>query len=159
MKHSKFTIDASSLIKVFRKEMPYYKGHFKTLWLNIYKMIKSEEIISHIEVYKEIMDGDGDDELSKWTKDHKNIFKDYNMPDESDFIKNIGKKFEKFLHQEKMKPYHADPWIVAQAKINNLIVITEESKVRPQGIPNVCRNFKVESIELFDLIKKNNWIF
>lgn len=151
-----YTIDMDSLVVMFRDEGVYSKKYFG-LWNKVSELISKGEIISHIEVFQEITDGNAD-ELSIWSKSNKKIFKDYDLKNETEIIEKIAAKFPNFIQQKKQK-HNADPWIVAQAKFNNLIIITQES---PQGInkiPNVAKNFGVDTVDLFGLIKKNNWNF
>jgi len=154
----KYNIDLDSLVKIFRDEGVYTKKHFKTLWENLSDLCNKGVVISHIEVFKEIKDGHKD-ELYHWAKTNKHIFKDYNLPEEALKIQEIGKKFPFFVHQKKEKTAHADPWLVAQAMINDIAVITEESKTGGQKTPKVCSEFNVECLSLIELIRKNNWIF
>lgn len=153
----KYTIDMDSLVYMFRDDGRYTKKHFKTLWDNVSSLINNGIIISHIEVFKEIEDGYKDD-LFVWAKANKNIFRDYNVPDESTKINKIGDKFSSFTIQNKDKPNHADPWLVAQAMINNLTIITEEKGMGERKIPRVCDEFNVKCIDLVGLIKQNGWV-
>lgn len=52
----------------------------------------------------------------------------------------------------------ADGWLVAYAKRNNLVVVTQEefsphAKARVL-IPNLCREFKVEYVNTFDMLRE-----
>ena len=158
----KYTMDLDSFVKIFRDEGAYTKKHFRTLSDKVSNLLIGGIIISHIEVFKEIEDGYKEsgrkDELYEWAKSNKNIFKDYNLPDETFKIKEVGDKFPMFTYQNKEKPNHADPWLVAQAMINNLTLITEEKKMGNSGIPKICIDFKVRYIDLFGLIKENGWV-
>jgi len=157
MHKPKYTIDLDSLVKLFRDDSVYSKKHFKTLWEKISNLIDNGVIISHADVLEEIKDGYKDD-LYHWAHINKNIFQSYNIPHESAIISNIGDKFPTFLTQNKEKPNNADPWLVAQAIISDLIIITEEKRMRERSLPRVCLEYKVKHIDVFGLIKENNWI-
>ncbi len=152
----KYTIDLDSLVKLFREEGTYTKKHFKTLWNNIEGLIKDGVIISHAEVLEEIKDG-GKDELRDWAMKNKGIFKNYDLAKEPPVISTIGEKFPSFLTQNKEKPNNADPWLVAQAMLSGLTLITEEKRMRDMCIPKVCLHFNVRYIDIFGLIRENNW--
>jgi hypothetical protein len=66
----------------------------------------------------------------------------------------------------KPAPYHADPWLVAQAKCQRLTIISEEkftntSVVAHYKLPNVCRDplFDVPCLDLLGLVKQQGWKF
>ncbi len=156
---TKYTIDADSLITLFRDDERYPKKHFTSLWDNIYKMMKAGEMVSHIEVYEEIKNGG--DELSKWAKVNKEIFVKYDLPAEQEIISKISEdeELEFIIHHKKQKPAHADPWLIAQAKVNGLILITEENPTSNKRIPYVCRKIGVKSMCVLDLLIEQNWKF
>ena len=153
-----YVIDTCSLNEFLQGDRKYPKDIFKTLWEKIYPMILSGEIISHEEVRLEIQDG-GIKECVDWINelDHKKMFKSYEYQEEGKIISQIGAKYPVFLHQKKLKPFHADPWLVAQAKNRKLIIITEENYDKGK-IPDVCKFMGVECINVLGLIKKNSWV-
>ena len=65
-----YCIDASTLFNL----KGYPKDVFPTIWKKIEAMIKNEQLISHVEVYKETQRGQ--DEISHWCTKHKRMFKD-----------------------------------------------------------------------------------
>lgn len=158
---TKYTIDTSSLLAMMNAGEKYSKEVFKKLWNDFQKLCDSEKLISHIEVYKEIHNG-GIVEQIKWIKANKHVFKQYNLPEEENAIRQIGAKgghFVSFLQQEKAKSVHADPWLVAQAKVENLTVINEEAINSPKKIPHVCTAMGVKSINILGLIKEEGWCY
>ncbi|MBI3685111.1 DUF4411 family protein, partial [Candidatus Azambacteria bacterium] len=97
-----------------------------------------------------------------WTKSYKRIFQKYNLPNEENIIRDIGSRggnFVSFLQQQKSKSVHADPWLVAQAKVENLILITEEVVNSPKKIPQVCTAMGVKSIGILGLIQEEGWSY
>ncbi|MCA9370493.1 MAG: DUF4411 family protein [Candidatus Peregrinibacteria bacterium] len=150
-----YTIDLSSLLKLFKESEAYYKGNFPSLWNKIEEAILEGEIISHIQVYDEIMQFNGDkDELMIWAKENKHLFRDYNLPEESDFIRIIGEKYPQFLSQGKHTIAHADPWLVAQARHQKLTVICDEGKTKHNSLHVVCREYKIPSLDILGLMKQ-----
>ncbi|HWP30685.1 MAG TPA: DUF4411 family protein [Fimbriimonadales bacterium] len=156
----KYTIDTSAILTLMNPGEKYDKEIFKILWQDVCNLCKVGKIISHIEVKKEIEEK-GTKEQVLWARRYKSIFQDYDLPDESDIIRKIGAMgpdFVKFLQQGKQKPTHADPWLVAQAKLNNLILINEESP-RKSSIPFVCQKIGVRSIDLLGLMREEGWVY
>lgn len=152
----KYTIDTCSLASFFRENGFYNKDNFRTLWLKIEKMLFDKIIISHIEVLNEIKEGDKNDSLLVWAKDNDDIFNDYDLSNEPQIIKQIGNISTKFISQGKEK-LNADPWLIAQAKVNNLTVITQETKGETT-IPTICKKMGVQCLDVIGLIKQENII-
>ncbi|MHA2611536.1 MAG: DUF4411 family protein [bacterium JZ-2024 1] len=159
----KYCIDTSSLIEMKDK---YPRDIFRGVWQNIEKLCKDRRIISPIEVLKEIEQVD--DELKKWARKMKKIFIKPNE-EQSEKLKEILKSYPSLAKFEKEGP-NADPWIIALAiqkaveaqKIlfsDEYIVVTEESKNKPNKIPSVCRNYGIECITLIELFRKEGWKF
>jgi hypothetical protein len=162
-----YTIDLDALANLFRKDHKYYKGRFVKLWKDIENLFISGKMISHEEVLREIKGNNGDkDELYLWSVINKEYFLPDYDPSEQAVIGEISILSEKFLNSKTKSP-HADPWIIAQAKIKKLTVVTEEvgkgSNVNPNnyGIPDICArlNPKVNFINLRKLIDIENWIY
>lgn len=152
----KYTIDTSALLTLMNEGEKYEKKVFKNLWNDFCKLCKDGIIVSHIEVFKEIKNG-GMKEHIEWAKANENIFQYYNLNGEVEVIREIGKMdagFVKFLEQGKQKSVHADPWVVAQAKVEGLIVIIEERQNKNYRIPHVCRTLGVRSIDILGLVKE-----
>ncbi|HXF44090.1 MAG TPA: DUF4411 family protein [Candidatus Paceibacterota bacterium] len=156
----KYTIDTSALLALMNPGEKYEKETFKRLWNDFCALCDSGKIVSHIEVQKEIKDGGVKDQIV-WAKQYKFIFQKYDLPAEGRVIQDIGSKgtdFVKFLEQGKQKSTHADPWLVAQAKLNNLILISEESP-KKSSIPIVCQNMGVKHVNLLGLMREENWTY
>ena len=100
------------------------------------------------------------DELSDWVKERKAHF--YNEADDetqtifADIAQHLANggynaaNLDDFLGG-------ADPWLIAKAKSIGATVVTHESLVsadsRKVKIPNVCRDFAVEFIGTFELLR------
>lgn len=162
-----YTIDLDALANLFRKAHKYYRGRFIKLWENIEQLFSEGKLISHAEVLREINSNNGkEDELQIWANAHELYFLPDYRPEEQAVIAEISLISEQFL-TNKTKSQHADPWIIAQARSRNLILVTEEvknnSQVKPQNysIPDVCSKLSpaVRSISLRELIDEEDWIF
>ncbi|MFH1068970.1 MAG: DUF4411 family protein, partial [Candidatus Glassbacteria bacterium] len=54
----------------------------------------------------------------------------------------------------------ADPFVIAKAKINNCIVVTNEHfKPNAATIPNVCHHFRVKCMNLEAFMESEGWTF
>ena len=151
----KYTIDASSINDFLQLDRAYDKEVFDSPWKYIDGCCESGEIISHKEVHEEILLG-GIDGVVKWARSKNNFFKDYDLPAEADLITKIGEKYPNFLHQKKDVPVHADPWLIAQASINGLTIITSEKSNNQHGIPFVASQFGVETLGIVAFFKQRD---
>jgi len=155
-----YCVDTSSLIEM---RACYPRDIFPTLWRNIEGLCREGRIIAPIEVKKEIEEGD--DELIRWLN-RKDIRKIFIEPNETQMkiVADILKNYSFLAKPEKPGP-NADPWLIALAiEQNNLlfnkcIVVTEESKEKPNRIPAVCRNYNIECIRLIELFRREEWKF
>jgi len=158
-----YIIDTSSLIKI--KEQ-YPRRTFPGVWQKLEDLCKNGRLIAPFEVLKEIEEGD--DELNVWAKRFRNIFI---KPDkrQTEIVRDILSKHPYLAKSQKIGP-NADPWIIAlviqkneeeQQKLfqNVYIVVTEESKIKAQKIPSVCRNYGIDCINILKLFEKEGWKF
>jgi hypothetical protein len=125
-------------------------------------------LIAPEEVKEELLDN----ELKKWIRNKKKMFI---KPDEEQIkmVKDILKKFPFLAKLEKLGGPNADPWIIALAIIlknkkdqtlfpeeyDEYIILTEESKNKPNRIPAVAEQYGIESINLRELFQKEGWKF
>ena len=157
----KYTIDTSSLLAMMNRGEKYDKEVFKKLWADFLALCDGGKVVSHVEVQKEIREGGIKDQVA-WARAHKKLFQKYSLPDEENVIRDIGSRgghFVSFLQQQKMKSVHADPWLVAQAKVEGLILINEEAVNSPKKIPQICTAMGVRSINILGLIEEEDWSY
>jgi len=154
-----YVFDTSS----FRELFHFYPGRFPTLWQAFHALIENERILSVKEVLQEMSVGGGEHPDTKWAKSHKKIFKEPTV-EEAQFIAEIFKveHFQQSLEQRKLLKggYFADPFIIASAKVNSAIVVTQErSKQNGTKIPNICDRFGVPCTNLERFMEMEKWEF
>lgn len=156
-----YCIDTSALIDMKDK---FPNDIFKTLWKMFSKLIDNGRIISSIEVFDELTQGD--DELTIWAKKNKKIFLKKTLK-QIENVKEILKRFDFLAHPEK-EGANADPWLIAlvMEKMNEnelfskkYFIIANESKTNPQRIPMVCMAYEIECLNLFEFFRKEGWEF
>ncbi len=163
-KRNFYIIDSCSLIDLNRHN-PI--DIFPSLWKKIGELIKSEMMISHIEVFNEITQQD--DNLAEWLKDYKQMFRNFSKK-QSEIVKDILKKYPSFVKKESK--YDADPWLVALAKeiqdnpqknlfynIKRLVVTEESMKGNKIKVPFVCKEFGIDCINRIEMIRHEGWSF
>ena len=160
-KPPQYTIDTSSLIDIFGAEKMVSKAYTPGLWEKMLDLFAQGILISHAEVLKEIKkDGTKGEELYDWAQANAVVFRDYDWLNEGRIIRSMSPKYVSFVSGGKVSPHHADPWLVAQAKVLKLKVVTEETP-KKYSIPIVCLDpmFNVGCINLVGLVKERAWKF
>jgi len=153
--HPKYIFDSGPFIGLKN----YPPDVFYSLWSNLSQLIKDGDIISSSEVLREIEDYD--DEIAIWSKANKQIFIKPTI-DEQILVQQILAKHPDLVKEEAIllgKPY-ADPFVIAQAKSHNCTLVhSEKFKPNAHKIPNVCQDFGVTEIGLFEFFRKEKWNF
>jgi len=150
-----YCFDSSALIDSWRRYYPIRL--FPTLWEKVLcTIIDSKRIFLPIEAQKEILNGK--DELVDWVKVNCPNIVDISVP-QLNTVQEILSKYPKASDYKKLKPNHADPFVVAVAKIEGYTVVTFESKggnADDPKIPFLCKMFGVECISMLDFFEREN---
>lgn len=132
-------------------------------------MLTNIDIILVRESYNEIIKINIDNEikepkdrLTQWASENKGLFSIPSI-EELQFVNEIFAiaHFQQLIEKKILsgRPV-ADPFVIAKAKFEDAIVVTEEVyKENASKIPNVCEHFDVECINLEDFMQKENWQF
>jgi len=151
----KYVIDTGPIIDL----KGYYSDIFVTLWDNIDKLIRQGEIISTSEVYRELQKRD--DEAKAIADKYKTIFRKPSLEEQKhvrDILRN-HKELIRFKNITSGLPV-ADPFVIALAICNNSILITSELyKANSHNIPNICKEYGIECINLKEFFQKEDWRF
>lgn len=137
----------------------YFPNIFKNYWHNLNQLANNKNILSVKEVYNEILRGS--DIISDWAEKNKDIF-EKPTSDEFGIVSEILSR-----HRELIKVMNisggtpvADPFIIAKAKVNNLIVVTQETyRENAHKIPNICKELEVEYMSLEKFMNNEGWEF
>ncbi|MEL7570529.1 MAG: DUF4411 family protein [Eubacteriaceae bacterium] len=148
----KYIFDASSFLS--QKENDRHpKSVYKQLWDNISNLIYEQKIVTCTEIRDEIKN----DETHDWFRKCGCICLDITNEIQNNVILILEKK-PKLIEFLKVKS-SADAFLIATAMVYNLTVVTEESKEKYNKIPDVCREFNINCINILDLCKVENWVF
>lgn len=153
-----YVFDSNTLITLFKH---YYPSRFPTLWNKFTRAVASQSIISVREVKNEI--SQQDDPLSDWAKKNDGFFQ---SPDSEEllFVAQIFAipHFQSLVRKQEQlqgKPV-ADPFLIAKAKILQGCVVTEELfKPNSSRIPNICKHFGIDCLNLEGFMEQENWTF
>ena len=151
-----YVFDNSSLSQIFKS---FYPSIFPSFWIKFEELIANKILLSTREVRLELEPRDFH-HVPNWIKDHPGFF---TIPDKDElaFVTQIYsvKHFQQNLKKKDIiqgKP-HADPFVIAKAKVINGIVVMEETyKDNAAKIPNICDYFKVDYLNLEGFLQRNN---
>ena len=155
----KYIFDSGPLIDLFRH---YYPSRFPTLWENFHALVLEDALISVREVYNEI--DSREDMLTSWAKKEKDKLFSQPTIEEFQFVREIFRvrHFQAMIRKKERlrgKPV-ADPFVIARAKVLDCQVVTTELfKDNSAKIPNVCKHFSVQCINLEGFMEQEGWTF
>lgn len=152
----KYSIDTSALIEGWYRRFP--PDIVPGFWDNLDELIQNGNLKATEEVLVELEKKH--DVIHNWVKERENLF--ILIDEEIQFVVREILSNHKTLIDSRRNRSSADPFVIALAKINSSIVITEElptqSDNRPH-IPDVCDALNIEYINLIDLSTIENWKF
>ena len=159
MSNLQFVLDSNVFIE--SKKRHYAFDLAPGFWKSLIKFSKEGTIISIDRVKKELERGK--DDLSEWIK--REFTHAFNSTDKEDVISSYSDIMNYIGSNNQYKDTAissfaggADPWLIAYSLHTNNILVTEEvlnlkSKKRVP-IPNVCREFGVEYINTFEMLRR-----
>ncbi|MCJ7553866.1 MAG: DUF4411 family protein [Ignavibacteriaceae bacterium] len=137
----------------------YFPDIFKSYWNELNKMAEQRDIISVKEVYNELLNGS--DIISDWAKQNKDIFEIPN-PDEFQVVTEILSKHKELVRNANFSGGSpvADPFVIAKAQVNDLIVVTLEIyKEHAHKIPNICQEYDLKYMSFQEFMINEKWAF
>lgn len=149
----KYVIDTSAILSQKRNE-PFRRSLYKTLWKTIDQMVQDHIIVTCSEVEQEVHDK----EIRLWMKNNKMVV----LPIDDEIQENVTlivTSVNKRLIDFKKNKSSADPFLIATAKRYNLAVITEEKKESDKKIPFTCNKMGIHCVNLNDFAEENGIIF
>ena len=141
----------------------YYPEQFPSFWEKFNQAVENGKIISVREVRRELNRNAAEDHLVEWIELHKNIFVTprpavMQLVNEIFSVPHFGVSLPDRTRLGN-NPF-ADPFIIAQAKVMNYYVVTQESE-RPHAAktPNICEHFDVDCTNLQGFMEREGWSF
>ena len=150
-----YVFDTSSFIKIF--SIP--RTVFPSMWAEFDTLVEVGKIISVREVLNELRERD--DLITEWGKKRVELFQ-IPSAEEALLLTEIFKvsQYRQSLERKKLLrggPF-ADPFVIAKAKVQNGIVVTEEKlKKNAVKIPNICKHFGISFVNLQGFMEREGW--
>ena len=136
---------------------------FVTLNAKVEALISSDDFKA-VELVREELSSIGTPDLKAWAKSHDKLF----VPLSPDVQVEAAALEAKYPDLMDPKGIHqsADAYVIALAKLNNGVVVSQETSVhekRSPGkqhyIPDVCRDLGVHCTNLLGLMRREKWSF
>lgn len=118
-------------------------------------MVEKGELISHMEVYEEVANGEKD-EIYDWCRNHRKMFKDADDC-RREQLKRIKEKYnEKTWNRETSRVGRwADPWVIALSICEDAVIVTDErNKNKPDGMPRIASHSDKQCLDLIEFFRK-----
>jgi Domain of unknown function (DUF4411) len=151
-----YVIDTSALIRL-EYTFKYDNPVFVAIWEEIEDLIRQGCFITIDFVEEEINSYEGKEEfLQEWIKKWKKIL--VVQTDSETFnaaIPIISEEYNSgFFDAKKLAvgKEEADPYLIAYCKVNSCVLITNESKTKPNKIPSVSKKNGVKCIDMYEFL-------
>ena len=151
-----YTLDANILINM---ERVYAREFFASLWDSMEVTAKNGDICLCEVAQNEL--NRGNDGLVSWAKSIPGFVRK-TTDAELSIVAQIAIAHPQWVQGQKN---YGDPFIIAQAKVFNMVVVTEETRKgtgaddKNQKIPNIADEWGVTCIRFFDLLRAQGWRF
>ncbi len=164
-----FLIDTSALITPYRK---YYAFDLvPAFWEKLKECFEAGKIVILDKVWNELEKGGAEDNLSSWLSSNKSLVTIYTYKTEEviksyadvlQYIQTSNLYYESAIAAWAIEEI-ADPWLIAAAKANDFIVVTEENgskgistkqKNKDPKIPDVAKALGVDTVSLFEMMRR-----
>ncbi len=153
---TRYCLDANVLIQA--KNGPYGFDIVPRFWAWLDEMFADQTIYSSVMVFKELIEGR--DELSTWARDvgNRGFFVE---PSEevqrclAEIADYVVSRYE--AQQAQSFLAGADPWVIAQSRIDSAVVVTQEAPAginsKKVKIPNICDEFHVRYVNTYGMMR------
>lgn len=156
----KYSIDTSAILDAWVRYYPYdtfpsFRNKFKTL-------AESQEGIATELIEHEL--SKKDDRCHKWFKQNNltGFFVELTDSVQNAVLDILKNPNYQRLVEDRKGTYGADPFVIALAKVEDLIVVTGEratNNLAKPKIPDVCNDMGIECINILDLMRREGWQF
>jgi len=152
----KYSIDTSAILDGWRRYYP--PDRFPSVWRNLEKLIAAGDLCATEEVLIELKKKD--DDVYKWAKNQQGLFLPIDDATQRSVL-NILSLYPRLVDARKNRST-ADPFVIAIAQVNGLVVVSGEiasNNLNKPKIPDVCSAMGIKHIRLLELFTLERWRF
>jgi len=156
-----YCIDTSSIIEAWERQFP--PDVVKSFWPRLDELIEAGRLIAPEEVRSELRRPS----LREWAKRRDALFRELTSAAQQTAVTEAVEHLRAECRRRglRLRPtdFKADPFVVALARVEGAVVVTEEllareANARPK-IPNLCESFGVRSLGVLDFTRELRWTF
>jgi len=151
-----YSIDTSALLDGWLRYYP--PDTFGSLWDRLDELIASGSLRATEEVRFELEKKD--DDVLAWASEREDLFVELDEQIQW-VVSGLLDEFPKLLDTRANRSA-ADPFVIALATLNECAVVTGEhatGKLDRPNIPDVCKEWDIECINLLTLFRREGWRF
>ena len=156
-----YVFDSSSMMHLFR-EGHYDARIFPTLWEKFdAEVVRADRVFFVRETRREIKHPQS---AIEWIEEHRDLELSPTSA-ETEFLRGDlfqNRHYRGLIRVKKIRKGQpvADPFVIAQAKVNGRCVVTEErKKENAPCIPVICDHYNIEWTNLVGFMAKEGWSF
>lgn len=151
----RYCFDTSAFIECWTRSYP--PDVFPGLWTRLNHAVAHAAIVTPDEVRAEI--ARQDDGLRDWLRERPHILVTLDAEVQT-AVREVLKSFPLLVKAFSTRN-QADPFVIATAKVHNLIIVTEErlGTAKKPRIPDVCRTMNIRCIDVMAFIREQGWTF
>lgn len=152
---ARYCFDTSSYIEPWVRRLP--PDIFPGFWDGLDQLHGTGEIVSPVEVLHETERQK--DDLHDWLAARPGLFVELD-DDQQIAVREILGEFKELVKEHK-RSSAADSFVIGLARVKGLTVVTEEGfgRSRQPKIPDVCRHYGIECINVVQFIRAQGWQF
>jgi len=152
----RYTLDTNILVGMVRI---YPRDLFPAMWSNIESAVAAGEACICEAILREV--NRGGDDLYTWANNLEGFVCRVTEA-ELAVVAEIAHAHPEWVQGQRNE---ADPFVIAHAKVEQSMIVTEEKRVgsntvdKNQRIPNVADEHGVQAIKFFDYMREQGWKF
>lgn len=151
----KYIIDTSSILSQ-KPDRRLRRTVYKKLWEKIEKSIQNKEIVTCSEIFDEVQDKS----ISEWLNSYGCVKIPIDDLIQNNVIRIVNEHPKMIVFTGgKGGSSSGDAFLIATAMSYKLTVITEENADNLKKIPQICKSYGVNCVNLTELSEKEGWEF
>jgi len=156
----KYSIDTSAILDAWVRHYPL--DLFPSFWDKFRILVESKDGIAIELIGHELRTKD--DGCYDWFKDNNlsSFFVEISTPVEKTVTDILRDPNYQKLVDDRKGTYSADPFVIALAMVEGLIVVTGErasNNILKPRIPDVCNSIGIDCINILELMRIEKWSF
>jgi Domain of unknown function (DUF4411) len=151
----RYWVDAN--VFIWGSNVPYPFARARAYWRWFSKQIEDGVIVTHIKVYEEVTRGSktkDEEPIIQWMKTRRDAgLRIRSSRDHQLLVGQICTRAFEILGALKAQDFikGADPFLIAHARLDQGTVVTQENKNKAHRIPQLCREFSVPYINIYEM--------